>query len=128
MKTRTLAKRSKIITVTKATKKIRKGDKVVAIAGNSKGQHGTVLKVIGNKVVVQGLNMCKRHMKRSQQNPQGSILEFERPIQASNFSPALDDGTPVKLKVKVNDKGEKELVYKDGDEVKIYRSLKKHNI
>ncbi|CDR33064.1 50S ribosomal protein L24 [Criblamydia sequanensis] len=110
-----------------ATKKIRKGDKVVAIAGNNKGQQGTVLKVIGDKVIVQGLNLRKRHVKRSQQNTAGGIIEMEKPIHVSNLSPSVNEGEPVKLKVKANDKGEKQLVYKDGDQDKVYRSLKKHN-
>ena len=47
-------------------KKIRKGDKVVGIAGNYRGQSGTVLSCNGDKVIVQGLNVRKKHVKPSQ--------------------------------------------------------------
>jgi large subunit ribosomal protein L24 len=110
------------------SKKIRQGDQVVAIAGNYKGQTGKVLKVIGDKVIVQGLNVSKRHVRRSQQNPQGKILELERPIHISNLKVTVEDGKAVKLKVRVNKDGEKELVYNDGDKILKYRSLIKHNI
>lgn len=65
-------------------KKIRKGDKVVAIAGNDRGQTGTVLSVLGEKVVVQGINVRKKHVKRSQANQAGGIIEMEKPIHISN--------------------------------------------
>lgn len=107
------------------TKKIRKGDKVLAIAGNNRGQMGTVLRCVGDKVVVQGLNIRKKHVKKSQANTQGGILEIEKPIHVSNLKVCLDDGTPLNLKVRTNDKGERELYYKQGDKDIVYRSLKK---
>jgi large subunit ribosomal protein L24 len=107
------------------TKKIRKGDKVLAIAGNYRGQMGTVIRCDGDKVIVQGLNVRKKHVKKSQTHPQGGIIEIERPIHVSNLKPCLDDGQPINLKVQTNDKGERELVYKQGDKDIVYRSLKK---
>lgn len=109
----------------KASKKIRKGDKVIAIAGNDRGQTGTVLRVIGDKVLVQGLNIVKKHVKRSQANQKGGIIEMEKPIHISNLKPCTDEGKAIKLHVRKNDQGQRELYYKvDGQDV-LYRSMKK---
>ena len=66
--------------------KIRRGDRVMVIRGNHKGQEGTVLRVEPekNRVVIEGINRRKRHMKPSQTNPEGGIVEFEAPVHASN--------------------------------------------
>lgn len=58
---------------TKQNKHIRKGDKVLVIAGNERGQVGTVLSRSDDRAVVQGLNLRKRHVKKSQTNPNGKI-------------------------------------------------------
>lgn len=110
---------------TKRSKKIRKGDKVIVIAGNSRGQSGTVLSCAGAKVLVQGINIRKRHVKRTQQNPRGGVIELEKPIHVSNIKVCVDDDKTVKLKVRTAKDGERQLVYKnDGREV-IYRQIKK---
>ena len=66
--------------------KIKKNDNVMVISGNSKGKTGKVLKVFpkDNRVIVEGINLRKRHTKPSQSNPQGGILEKESPINVSN--------------------------------------------
>lgn len=66
--------------------KIKKGDKVQVIAGSEKGSQGTVLSVLrkSNRVVVEGVNIAKRHIKPSQSNPDGGIVSKEAPIHASN--------------------------------------------
>ncbi len=66
--------------------KIRKNDNVVVISGNDKGKTGKVLKVFPkeSRVIVEGINLRKRHTKPSQNNPQGGIIEKEAPINASN--------------------------------------------
>jgi large subunit ribosomal protein L24 len=66
--------------------KITKNDNVTIIAGNDRGKTGKVLKVFPkkNRVIVEGINIRKRHTKPSQTNPQGGILEKEAPINASN--------------------------------------------
>ena len=65
---------------------VRKGDRVVVIAGNYKGVTGQVLRAIPERglVVVDGVNMRKRHRRPSPQNPEGGIMTFEAPISASN--------------------------------------------
>ncbi len=93
--------------------KIRKGDVVQVISGASKGKQGTVLRVEPekNRVVIEGLNLRKRHMKPSQTNPEGGIVEFEAPIHASNvmlLDPA--SGEPTRLRSQVGEDGRRERV------------------
>ena len=63
-----------------------KGDKVIVIAGRDKGKTGTIQKVDPktNRVVVEGVNLRKKHKKPTQANPEGSIVEIYAPIHASN--------------------------------------------
>lgn len=62
------------------------GDKVIVIAGKDRGKQGTIKKVLAhdNKVVVEGVNVYKKHVKPNGQNATGSIEEKEMPINASN--------------------------------------------
>ena len=65
--------------------KIRKGDEVVVIAGRSKGRRGTVIKMLDDQILVEGVNMVKRHTKPNpQKNVQGGIIEKEAPLDLSN--------------------------------------------
>jgi large subunit ribosomal protein L24 len=66
--------------------KIRKHDTVMVIAGNSRGKSGKVLKVYPEKlrIIVEGVNIIKRHTRPSQKNPQGGIVQREAPIHVSN--------------------------------------------
>ncbi len=68
--------------------KILKGDKVVVIAGKDKGKEGIVQAVYPklNKVVVEGVNVHKKHKKPTQNNPEGSVVEMYVPIDASNVA------------------------------------------
>lgn len=106
------------------SKKMRKGDKVVAIAGNYKGMTGTVLSCLGERVIVQGLNVRKRHMKK-QGNQKGQIVQLEKPIHISNLKVCAENDQPVKLHVRSNAEGERELFYKNGDKETLYRAVKK---
>jgi len=76
--------------------KIRKNDNVMVISGNDKGKTGKVLKVFpkNTRVIVEGINLRKRHTKPSQKSPQGGIIEKEAPIHASNIM-LLDPKTNV---------------------------------
>ena len=67
---------------------IKKGDNVVVISGKDKGKTGTVTKVLvdQNRVVVEGINIAKKHSKPSQANPDGGIIEFSAPIHVSNVA------------------------------------------
>ena len=66
--------------------KLRKGDEVLVIAGDDKGSRGKILQVLRekNRVLVEGINMSKKHERKTQDNPQGAIVEREAPIHYSN--------------------------------------------
>jgi large subunit ribosomal protein L24 len=68
--------------------KIKKGDRVVVLAGRDKGKQGEVLRVFPaeSRLVVQGLNLVKRHTRPSQVDPQGGIKTKEAPIHISNVA------------------------------------------
>lgn len=65
---------------------VRKDDEVFVITGKDKGKRGKITKVLpkANRVVVEGVNMVKKHTKPSARNMQGGIIEMEAPIHASN--------------------------------------------
>jgi len=65
---------------------VRKGDNVEVISGNFRGSSGKVLEVIARKqrVLIEGVRLIKKHLKKSQDNPQGKIAEREGPIHISN--------------------------------------------
>ena len=80
--------------------KIKKGDRVVLLAGKDKGKQGSVLRVLPKeeRVVVEGLNMVQRHTRPTQADPQGGIKHKEAPLHVSNV--ALVDpksGGPTKV-------------------------------
>ncbi|MDY0394893.1 50S ribosomal protein L24 [Virgibacillus halophilus] len=68
---------------------VKKGDKVKVISGKDRGKEGTVLEAYPkrDRVLVEGVNMVKKHAKPSQDNPQGGILNMEAPIHVSNVMP-----------------------------------------
>jgi large subunit ribosomal protein L24 len=81
-------------------RKIRKGDLIEVLAGKDKGQQGKVLRVVdeGRRVVVEGLNLHRHHVKRDQRNPEGGIISREAPLDISNVgfvSPST--GKPVRV-------------------------------
>ena len=89
--------------------KIRKDDNVMVIAGNNKGKKGKVLKVFPkeNRVIVEGVNIQKRHTKPNQANPQGGIIEKEASVNASNvmvLDPKSSKPTRVGKKIIIDDK------------------------
>ena len=89
--------------------KIKKEDSVIVIAGNFRGKTGKVLKVFPkeNRVIVEGVNIRKRHSKPSQQNPQGGIVEKEAPINVSNvmlLDPKTNEPTRLGSKLLIDEK------------------------
>ncbi len=68
--------------------KIKTGDEVIILAGKDKGATGKVIKIVKDKdrVVVKGVNMIKKHVKPSTENPQGGIVEKEAPLHISNVA------------------------------------------
>ena len=102
--------------------KIKKGDLVKVIAGNSKGKQGKVLQILvdSNRAVVEGANIVKKHTKPSAANPNGGIIEREAAITISNL--ALIDpktGEPTRVGRRVNAEGKiVRYAKKSGEEIK----------
>jgi large subunit ribosomal protein L24 len=90
---------------------IKIDDVVEVVYGNDRGARGKVLKVLGdkNKIIVQGVNQVKKHVRRSQRNPRGGRLEMEMPIDASNVQ-LIDPttGQPTRVGVRILADGSKE--------------------
>jgi large subunit ribosomal protein L24 len=100
-----------------STSKIRKDDIVMVMTGNDQGTRAKVLKVDprNHKVVVEGVNIARKHVRPSQKNPQGGVLEIERPIHISNvlpINPKTDKPTRVRF---VQENGKKQRVSMTGD-------------
>lgn len=101
---------------------IKKGDTVVVIAGESKGQKGKVLEVFAEKqrAIVEGVNMVSKHTKPNADNPQGGIVKQEAPIHISNLMNVdPSSGKVTRIGRRLNDKG-KLVRYskKSGEEIK----------
>jgi large subunit ribosomal protein L24 len=94
---------------------IRKGDQVVVITGKDKGRRGTVLRVDGEQVVVENVNVVKKHQKPNPaRNVAGGIVQKEMPLHISNvmlFNPVSQKGDRVGVKV-----------LEDGRRVRVFRS------
>ena len=106
---------------------VKKGDMVEIIAGDHKGATGRVLRVIPekNKVVVQGHNIAKKHVRPSRRNPQGGRINVEQPIHMSNVLP-LNTKTSKGSRVhyQQHKDGSKRRVATDGTEISIVRRAK----
>ncbi len=92
---------------------VRRGDQVHVIAGNYKGVRGQVLRAIPSKhqIVVEGVNMRKRHQAPTQENPEGGIITFEAPIHVSNvmlIDPSSDE--PTRYRNRIDADGTKERI------------------
>ena len=89
-------------------KKIIKGDNVKIISGNYKGQTGRVIKIldIKNRLIVEGINKAKKHMRPNQENPQGGIVEKELSIHISNVM-LVYKNKPTKVGLKILKDGKK---------------------
>ena len=98
--------------------KIKKGDKVVVLAGKDKGRTGEVTRVIpkDDKVVVSGINVHARHRKPSQLNPQGGIERKEAPLHISNVAIAdPKDGSPTRVRFEERDGKKVRVAAKSGE-------------
>jgi len=99
---------------------VKKDDTVIVITGKDKGKKGRVLAAYPreNRVLIEGVNLVKKHAKPSQANPQGGILNQEAPIHASNVM-LVDpkSGKATRVGYKVLENGEKVRVAKKSGEV-----------
>ena len=98
--------------------KIKTGDTVRVIAGDHKGSEGKVLTVFieKNKAIVEGVNMIKKHMKPSAENPQGGIVEKEAALQIYNLSLINSKGETTRVGYRMED-GKKVRYAKKSNEV-----------
>ena len=105
---------------------VRKGDSVIVTAGNDRGTVGEILRVIPkeDRVVVAGVNIRTKHVKPTQQNPQGGLLRQEMPIHISNVSPAVD-GKASRVRFDTKKDGSKvRVAVRNGEELGVVRSPK----
>ncbi len=97
--------------------RLRVGDRVRVISGKDKGKEGRVAKVLreDGKVIVEGVNMVKRHEKPNMRNQEGGIIEKEAALFASKVMPIdPSTGKPTRVKIKVEENGKKVRVAKSG--------------
>jgi large subunit ribosomal protein L24 len=106
---------------------VKKGDMVEIIAGDHKGATGRVLRIIPgeDKVVVQGHNLAKKHVRSSRRNPQGGRITVEQPIHISNVLP-LNPKTSrgARVRYQIDAEGAKKRVASDGGEIGIVKRAK----
>ena len=106
---------------------VRKGDTVIVTAGNDVGVTGEVLRVMPKqkRVVVQGVNVHAKHVKPTEDNPQGGIIRREMPIHISNVSPVVD-GKPTRVRFETRPDGSKvRIAVRTGKELHTLRRPRK---
>ena len=98
--------------------KIKKGDTVQIMSGNEAGKSGRIIKIFRtkNKIVVEGLNMVKKHARPTQENPQGGIMQKEAAIHISNVM-FIAGGKPTRIGYKTLEDGRKVKYAKSTGEV-----------
>ncbi len=98
---------------------LKKGDRIVVTTGSDKGKEGTIEAILNNgKVIVENVNMAKKHMKPNAMNAEGGIVEVEKAIDASNvmlIDPETNTATRVRMEVK--DGKKVRIAVKSGKEI-----------
>ena len=107
------------------SKWIKKGDNVLVLTGNDKGRTGKVIKRMPTKVLIEGINLRKKHVKRTQQAQSAQIVDIEMPIHISNVSLCDPEGNKIKVKVKDTDNKKRDLVYLKKDKEVVLRTIRK---
>jgi large subunit ribosomal protein L24 len=100
--------------------RLRKGDLVVVISGKNKGKQGKISRILEeDRVVIEGVNLIKRHMRPTPKNPQGGILEREAPLHACKVMPVdPKTGKPTRVRFATDAKGHKtRIAVKSGEEL-----------
>ncbi len=101
--------------------RLKKGDLVIVISGKNKGKQGKVARILAenDRVIVEGVNLVKRHMRPTPKNPQGGILEKEAPLHACKVMPVdPKTGKPTRVRFVVDAKGNKgRIAVKSGEEL-----------
>jgi large subunit ribosomal protein L24 len=100
--------------------KVKKGDRVVVLQGKDRGKDGVVSRVIPDqgKVIVDGLNVAKKHQRATRATMQGGIIDKEMPIPVSNVAVLAADGKPTKVGYQIDDQGNKvRIARRTGEEL-----------
>ena len=95
-------------------RRVRQGDTVAVISGNDRGKRGRVLRILPkqDRVVIEGVNLRYKHLRKSQQHPQGGRIRKEMPIHLSNVMPVdPESNEPTRVGKRVED-GERQRVGK----------------
>lgn len=87
---------------------VKTGDEVMVTSGDDRGKTGEIIRIDAkhDRVYVKGLNLQTKHIKKTQQNTQGSVITREGPIHISNVSPVVD-GKPTRVRFPRKDNGQK---------------------
>jgi large subunit ribosomal protein L24 len=107
---------------------IKKGDTVEIISGAHKGASGRVLRVMPRerKVLIQGHNLAKKHVRRDRRNPQGGQITVEQPVDISNVLPvSTKSNKGVRVHFEIDKNGVKKRVGIDGNEIGVVKRGKK---
>ncbi|MCA9709922.1 MAG: 50S ribosomal protein L24 [Myxococcales bacterium] len=101
--------------------RVKQGDDVVVVAGKHKGRRGRVLRVLSGaeRVVVEGVNVRTKHLKPSQQNPQGGRIQKEMPVHISNVMLAdPQTGQPTRVRIQTLESGKRvRVAVKSGEQI-----------
>jgi large subunit ribosomal protein L24 len=101
--------------------RVKQGDDVVVVTGKHKGTRGRVLRVLpgAERVVVEGVNVCTKHLKPSQQNPQGGRIQKEMPVHISNVMLAdPQTGEPTRVRINTLETGQRvRVAVKSGEQI-----------
>ena len=92
--------------------KIKKGDEVMVMTGKDNGKRGKVLRVVddGRRVLVEKLNIVKKHSRPTEKDPRGGIIDKEAPIHISNVMLVSSKvGRPVRVNYKIVERGDKKV-------------------
>jgi large subunit ribosomal protein L24 len=94
--------------------RIKKGDRIRVLTGKDRGKEGNVTRVIpkGSKVIVDGVNVAKKHQKATRSTMQGGIIDRDMPLDASNVAVLCPKGHPTRVGYKFNSDGSKTRVCK----------------
>jgi len=101
--------------------KLRKGDKVIVIAGKDKGRSSTIVRVLPSKnmIVLDGLNIVKRHRRATQSTRKGQIVDKSMPVHVSNVMLAdPKSGKPTRIKILRPDGAYQRVAIKSGEQIK----------
>lgn len=107
---------------------IKKDDMVQIIAGDHKGTTGKVLRVLRdeNRVIIQGVNLAKKHVKPSRKSPSGGRINIEQPIHVSNVLPVNPKTSKAsRIHFEIDKSGGKQRVASDGTKISVIRYSKK---